>query len=102
NQDLDLAVAEGRFRLDLLHRIADWQVTLPPLRERPQDIPLLAGRFLEQACRARGIQVSGITRAAHAALLGHDWPGNVRELQREMARAAVFLGNGDALSRVDL
>ncbi|MCB1561626.1 MAG: sigma-54-dependent Fis family transcriptional regulator, partial [Xanthomonadales bacterium] len=39
---------------------------------------------------------------AHAALLGHDWPGNVRELQREMARAAVFLGNGDALSRVDL
>ncbi|MEZ5484841.1 MAG: sigma 54-interacting transcriptional regulator [Lysobacteraceae bacterium] len=102
NQDLDQAVADGRFRLDLLHRIADWQVTLPPLRERPQDIPLLAGRFLEQACRARGIRVSGITRAAHAALLGHDWPGNVRELQREMARAAVFLGNGDALSRVDL
>jgi len=95
-------VAEGRFRLDLLHRIADWQVTLPPLRERPQDIALLAGRFLEQACRARGIRISGITRAAHAALIAHDWPGNVRELQREMARAAVFLSNDDALSQLDL
>lgn len=102
NQNLDAAVAEGRFRLDLLHRIADWQVTLPPLRDRPQDIPLLAARFLEQACRARGIRIRGITRAAHAALLAHDWPGNVRELQREMARAAVFLGHDDALSRVDL
>ncbi|MEZ5455052.1 MAG: sigma 54-interacting transcriptional regulator [Lysobacteraceae bacterium] len=102
NQDIDTAVAEGRFRLDLLHRIADWQVTLPPLRERPQDIALLAGRFLEQACRARGIRISGITRAAHAALIAHDWPGNVRELQREMARAAVFLSNDDALSQLDL
>ena len=101
NQSLDTAVSAGRFRLDLLHRIADWQVTLPPLRERPLDIALLAGKFLEEACRARGILISGITRAAHDALLAHDWPGNVRELQREMARAAVFLGNGDALSRVD-
>lgn len=102
NQNLDTAVSAGRFRLDLLHRIADWQVTLPPLRERPLDIALLAGKFLEEACRARGILISGITRAAHDALLAHNWPGNVRELQREMARAAIFLGNGDALSRVDL
>lgn len=102
NQNIEAAVAEGRFRLDLLHRIADWQVTLPPLRERPQDIALLAGRFLEAACRERGIRVRGITHAAHAALLAHDWPGNVRELQREMARAAVFLGNDDALSQTDL
>lgn len=102
NADIDARVADGRFRLDLLHRIADWQVTLPPLRERVADIAPLALKFLEAACRERGVRLRGITRAACHALQAADWRGNVRELQREMARAAVFLNDGDALSSDDL
>lgn len=102
NADLDARIADGRFRLDLLHRIADWQVTLPPLRERVADIAPLALKFLDAACRERGVRLRGITRAACTALQAADWPGNVRELQREMARAAVFLGDGDALGSDDL
>lgn len=102
NKDIDAMLADGRFRLDLLHRIADWQITLPPLRQRLRDIPLLAIRFLDAACRARGVSIRGISRAAHDALLAYHWPGNVRELQREMARVAVFLSDGDVLAGSDL
>lgn len=102
NQDLETRLADGRFRRDLFYRIADWQVCLPPLRERIGDILPLASHFLDAACRERGVALRGITRAAANALLAYAWPGNVRELAREMARAAVFLSDGDSLAQSDL
>jgi len=100
--DLDQMLADGRFRLDLIHRIADWEVRLPPLRERPVDIVPLAVTFLLAATRPRGIKVRGLSRAAADALLTYDWPGNVRELQREMARVAVFLDQDSLVMSADL
>lgn len=102
NQDLETRLGDGRFRSDLFYRIADWQVCLPPLRERVADILPMATHFLAAACRERGIALRGITRAAANALLAYTWPGNVRELAREMARAAVFLTDGDSLAQSDL
>lgn len=102
NQDVDRMVADGDFRLDLLHRIAGWEVTLPPLRQRPADIANLAVHFLVEACRARSVRVRGISQRALDCLRRYDWPGNVRELQREMQRIAVFLGQDDLLTGKDL
>jgi len=97
NRDLDRMLADGGFRTDLYHRIADWAVRLPPLRERPGDVPNLAAYFLGREAERRGVRTRGISRAAMEALLDHDWPGNIRELEREMARAALFLEDGDVL-----
>lgn len=97
NRDLEAMVAAGSFRLDLYHRIADWPLRLPPLRERAEDIGNLAAFFLERECRGRGIVFGGISRAALEALCGYAWPGNVRELEREMARVALFLNDGEAV-----
>ncbi len=102
NQDLERAMAEGRFRADLYHRLAGWEVTVPPLRERQEDIPNLAAFFLERVALRRGIRIRGITRAAIDALQAYPWPGNVRELEREMERAALFLGDGEALDTARL
>ena len=97
NRDLERMLADGGFRSDLYHRIADWTVRLPPLRERPGDIPNLAAWFLERESARRGVRGRGISRAALDVLLDHDWPGNIRQLEREMARAALFLDDGDVL-----
>ncbi len=97
NRDLDALLAQGRFRSDLYHRIADWRVELPPLRQRRGDIPNLAAYFLERSAARRGVRVAGISKATVDALLAHDWPGNVRELEREMARAVLFLQEGELL-----
>ena len=102
NRDIDTMVADGSFRLDLLHRIAGWEVTLPPLRERPADIANLAVHFLVEACRARKTRIRGISQRALDCLRRYAWPGNVRELQREMQRVAVFLGQNDLLTGKDL
>jgi pSer/pThr/pTyr-binding forkhead associated (FHA) protein len=97
NRDLDAMLADGRFRRDLYHRIADWVVDLPPLRSRRADIPNLAAHFLGRACAARGVRPAGISRAAVDALAAFDWPGNVRQLEKEMERAALFLEDGELL-----
>jgi DNA-binding NtrC family response regulator len=97
NKDIETLVSTGTFRADLFHRIADWVVELPPLRMRRDDIPTLAGYFLERACRERSVFTPGITRAALDALSRYSWPGNIRQLEREMARAALFLEDGEAL-----
>jgi len=102
NRNIEQMVERGSFRIDLLHRIAGWELTLPPLRERPGDIANLALYFLGQYCRERNIRVRGISQRALACLLRYHWPGNVRELQQEMHRVAVFLGDGDMLSSEDL
>lgn len=97
NRSLKALVDAGSFRLDLYHRIADWTAVLPPLRERPDDIMMFAGRFLERECRSRGIGYAGISQAALDSLVGYEWPGNVRELEREMLRVALFLNDGEVV-----
>lgn len=97
NRDLDGLLAGGAFRVDLFHRIADWRVHLPPLRERRADIPNLAAHFLAREGDRCGIRPGGISRTALAALQRYAWPGNVRQLEREMARSVLFLEDGELL-----
>ncbi|MCB1599004.1 MAG: sigma 54-interacting transcriptional regulator [Xanthomonadales bacterium] len=102
HRDIEQMLRDGLFRLDLLHRIADWEVELPALRDRPADILPLAMQFLLRATAARGIEIRGLSRAAANALMSYSWPGNVRELEREMARVAVFLDQDSLVMSEDL
>src|SRR5262252_8522036 len=78
NQDLTRLVAEGRFREDLFYRINVIPIALPPLRERREDVPLLADHFLEKFAEQMGKNISGISHAAMELLTQHEWPGNIR------------------------
>ena len=80
NEDLPAEIKAGRFRLDLFYRLNVYQLRIPPLRERPEDIEPILTSFLEVARRDRGCRIKGITPAALTVLQAHDWPGNVREL----------------------
>jgi len=80
NEDLPAQIKAGRFRLDLYYRLNIYQLRIPPLRERPEDIEPILTSFLEVARRDHGCRIKGITPAALAILQNHDWPGNVREL----------------------
>jgi DNA-binding NtrC family response regulator len=101
NRPLDVAVAQGRFRLDLLHRLRVVQVDLPPLRERKEDVPLLVAHFLERLRAKSHPPVTEIDHEAMEALLDHDWPGNVRELENAI-KSAVALTDGTIIRRGDL
>ena len=90
NRDLQAEVKAGRFRQDLYYRLAQVTLELPPLRQRPMDIPLLAESVLEQASETFGKAVVGFSAEALAVLKGYAWPGNVRELQNEIQRMLVF------------
>ena len=89
-------VEEGRFRQDLLYRINTIELHIPPLRERGNDILLLADHFLQRYARKYRKEMRGLTREAKNKLLKYAWPGNVRELQHTMERA-VILGDGSLL-----
>jgi DNA-binding NtrC family response regulator len=97
NRDLGALVEEGSFRRDLYHRLAAFEVRLPPLRERREEIPALAARFFHRELEKNGLTSPGITRAALGALVRYDWPGNVRELQNEIAKAALLLERSEPL-----
>jgi transcriptional regulator with PAS, ATPase and Fis domain len=88
NQDLELAVKEGRFRKDLFHRLSQFQLRVPPLRERPEDIAALAGHFLSLKAADKVF-----TEDAMAALQAHAWPGNIRELRNLVAKLAMAAEN---------
>jgi len=90
NQDLSKAVAEGRFREDLFYRINVIPIALPPLRERREDIPLLADHFLAKYSEQMNKDISGVSREAMDLLLQHDWPGNIRELENALERAVAL------------
>jgi two-component system response regulator PilR (NtrC family) len=90
NQDLAKAVADGRFREDLFYRINVIPIVLPPLRDRREDIPLLADHFLAKYAEQMAKPIAGIARAAHDLLQQYDWPGNIRELENVMERAVAL------------
>jgi len=90
NRDPREAVRLGKLREDLFYRINVVGLHIPPLRERHQDVPILARHFLRKKCAELGKQVEGFTPEAEALLLAHDWPGNARELENLIERAVVF------------
>lgn len=96
NADIRRMVEEERFRQDLLYRINTIELHIPPLRERGNDILLLADHFLQRYARKYQKEMRGLTREAKNKLLKYAWPGNVRELQHTMERA-VILGDGSLL-----
>jgi two-component system, NtrC family, response regulator AtoC len=98
NRNLDQYVAEGKFRSDLLFRINNFMIQLPPLRERPEDIPSLAEHFLARTSGGRGGRISG---DAMELLNNYYWPGNVRELRNVIERA-VILSASDVITSEDL
>ncbi len=87
--NLQQAVADGKFRDDLFYRLNVIEINIPPLRERREDIPLLAGHFLERISHELGKDVSEISEGGLKVLLDHNWPGNVRELENAVERAMV-------------
>ncbi len=102
HRDLEAMLASGDFRSDLFHRIAGWEVTLPPLRHRRVDIPSLAAHFLVREAEKQDLRPAGISRDALEALEAFPWPGNIRELQTEISRAALFLADGGLLDSTTL
>jgi DNA-binding NtrC family response regulator len=96
NRNLDEACQKGVFRLDLLYRIKSAHAHLPPLRERPLDIPPLASHFLRRACQRNGKNEKQLSSEAMNQLLREPYPGNVRELQHVMENAAL-MAHGDTL-----
>jgi Nif-specific regulatory protein len=101
NRNLDEAVRQNLFRQDLYFRLNVVSVTLPPLRDRREDISLLATYFIQKYSRESKRPVAGISRQALALLMQYDWPGNVRELQNALERAVV-LGSSDHIRPEDL
>jgi transcriptional regulator with GAF, ATPase, and Fis domain len=92
NRDLEAEVAAGNFRQDLFYRLNVVRFTMPALRERREDIPLLAESFIEKFARQINRRVRGLSAKAKKLLLAHDYPGNVRELENAIERAGKFLG----------
>ena len=98
NRDLERAVSDGRFREDLFHRLNVLSIRIPPLRERPEDVPLLFEHFLGEAARSEGLAPPSPDPAALARLAAYPWPGNVRELQNA-ARSALVASHPDKVIR---
>jgi two-component system, NtrC family, response regulator HydG len=93
NEDLPAHIKAGRFRLDLFYRLNVYQLRLPPLRDRPDDIEPILASFLEHARQHRGCRIQGIAQEALALLERHDWPGNVRELHNVVEGLTITCKN---------
>jgi DNA-binding NtrC family response regulator len=100
NVDLERAVAEQRFRADLYYRLSVIVISVPPLRRRRDDIPLLAAAFLKSACRRANRDVQ-LSPSALDVLAAYDWPGNVRQLENTIERIVVF-SRGSVVGADDL
>ena len=101
NRDLEDAVRKGEFRQDLYYRLAVVKMTMPPLRERREDIPMLARHFLQKYAMRCRVKAKPISREAMATLVNYEWPGNVRELENAIERALV-MGSSDMVLLEDL
>jgi DNA-binding NtrC family response regulator len=102
NRNLKKAVAAGEFREDLFYRLNVFPLHVPPLRERAEDIPMLAEHFLQRFQRRHGLKIPGFSKEAMERILRHDWPGNVRELQNSVERAVILTENGTAIQSSSL
>jgi PAS domain S-box-containing protein len=101
NKDLAAEVGHGRFRQDLFFRLHVIRVSLPPLRARIEDVPLLVDHFIRKFNATQGRRIAGVSERAMAALMRYDYPGNVRELENAIEHAFVVCG-GDVVEREDL
>lgn len=101
NRNLKEEIEKGNFREDLFYRLNVVQITVPPLRERKEDIALLTSDFIRDSAEENNRPVNGIDHKAMLALHNHDWPGNVREL-RNCIESAVVMCKGDVLTLEDL
>jgi two-component system response regulator FlrC len=101
NIDLKAAIEEKKFRGDLFYRLNVIPIVIPPLRERKDDIPLLADHFLKKFSQANDARKPDLSPTAIESLLAHDWPGNVRELENTMERAVLICEN-NIIRREDL
>jgi Nif-specific regulatory protein len=102
NRGLRAAVEAKTFREDLYHRLAVFPIRMPPLRDRREDIPLLASRFLARSSQESGKRIGGIEADALDALVRFNWPGNVRQLQNEIERAVALAANGQSIGKAHL
>jgi len=96
NQNLAQAVREGRFREDLFYRLEVFPIELPPLRERPEDIPMLSWTFVKEFSNSMGKQIEKVASDSMSALMAYSWPGNIRELRNVIERAMI-LAHGPVL-----
>jgi DNA-binding NtrC family response regulator len=101
NRDLEAMTAAGLFREDLLYRVNVFPVTLPPLRDRLDDIPLLAEHFLKKHGNMMGTTLKGFSPSCIHDMMNHPWRGNVRELEN-LVKRAIIVAEGDTISRLDL
>lgn len=101
NTDLKRAMTEGRFREDLYYRLGVVTIGVPPLRERTEDIALLAKTFLDRYTAETGKTIKGLTQQAQSAIQSYSWPGNIRELENRIKRA-VIMAEGPRLTPGDL
>ena len=95
NRNVEQAMNTGRLRMDLVHRLNTFTISVPPLRARLRDIPLLTEHFLAGARERGEVQAAGVASKVYAVLMAHMWPGNVRELRNVILRAAVLAGDGE-------
>jgi transcriptional regulator with GAF, ATPase, and Fis domain/tetratricopeptide (TPR) repeat protein len=102
NKDLQTEVAEGRFREDLYYRLNALRISLPPLRERKEDIPALAEYFLTSSCEKEGKCLRGLSPEVMRLLMDYSWPGNIRELQNEIRRVVALTEDGEVVRPVVL
>ncbi|HET7276056.1 MAG TPA: helix-turn-helix domain-containing protein, partial [Longimicrobiaceae bacterium] len=98
NRDLEVEIRRGRFRSDLYYRLNVITLHLPPLKDRADDVPMLAEHFLQQFAGTRGKDAPTLSEEALKVLQGYDWPGNVRELENALERAAVLSTGGEIAS----
>jgi Nif-specific regulatory protein len=98
NRELEAEVKAGRFREDLYYRLKVFPIRVPPLRERRDDVPLLAKHFLDRYAREFGKPVAGFTAEALAILSAYEWPGNVRELENEVQRLVIQVDAGEPIA----
>jgi transcriptional regulator with PAS, ATPase and Fis domain len=101
NKNLAEEMEAGRFREDLFYRLNVFPIDLPPLKERREDIPLLAEYFIQRYRRLCKTRIAGVDDDALAFLMEHDWPGNVRELENCLERAMI-VGQGSAITKADI
>jgi transcriptional regulator with PAS, ATPase and Fis domain len=101
NRSLKQMVAAGEFRADLYYRINTMEITVPPLRERIEDIPLLTDHFIRSANKRNGLAVSGMHARLYPLLSAYSWPGNIQELRNTVERVMV-LCPGDLVTEQDL